>query len=72
MHLTNIAILKVNNLAIFIFLRYIAAVLQGHVEPEFPYISDDATYSPESCVFGQLINMGSVLCKYSILQIISY
>lgn len=56
----------------FIFLRYIAAVLQGHVEPEFPYISDDATYSPESCVFGQLINMGSVLCKYSILQIISY
>uniref|UniRef100_A0A1B6LP37 CWH43-like N-terminal domain-containing protein n=2 Tax=Graphocephala atropunctata TaxID=36148 RepID=A0A1B6LP37_9HEMI len=40
---------------------YIAAVLQGHVEPEFPYISDDATYSPESCVFGQLINMGSVL-----------
>ncbi|XP_046670237.1 DNA damage-regulated autophagy modulator protein 2 [Homalodisca vitripennis] len=40
---------------------YIAAVLQGHVEPEFPYISDDATYSPESCVFGQLINIGSVL-----------
>lgn len=42
--------------------------MQGHVEPEFPYISDDATYSPESCVFGQLINMGSVLCKYSIIK----
>lgn len=40
---------------------YIAAVLQGHVEPEFPYISDAATYSPESCVFGQLINMCTVL-----------
>ncbi|XP_046400853.1 DNA damage-regulated autophagy modulator protein 2 [Ischnura elegans] len=46
---------------------YIAAVLQGHVEPNFPYISDAATYSPESCVFGQLINMGSILlaaCVY--------
>lgn len=40
---------------------YIAAVLQGHVVPTFPYISDAATYSPESCVFGQLINIGCVL-----------
>lgn len=40
---------------------YIAAILQGHVVPDIPYISDAATYSPESCVFGQLVNIGSVL-----------
>lgn len=40
---------------------YIAAVLQGQVVPTVPYISDAATYSPESCVFGQLINIGCVL-----------
>lgn len=40
---------------------YIAAILEGHVVPDVPYISDAATYSPESCVFGQLINMGCVL-----------
>uniref|UniRef100_A0A6B2E6C5 Putative conserved secreted protein n=1 Tax=Phlebotomus kandelakii TaxID=1109342 RepID=A0A6B2E6C5_9DIPT len=40
---------------------YIAAIVQGHVIPAIPYISDAATYSPESCVFGQLINMGCVL-----------
>lgn len=40
---------------------YIAAILQGHVVPNIPYISDAATYSPESCVFGQFINMGCVL-----------
>lgn len=51
---------------------YIAAVLQGHVVPTVPYISDAATYSPESCVFGQFINIGSVLCEIaSILYIAS-
>ncbi|BES99612.1 Frag1/DRAM/Sfk1 family [Nesidiocoris tenuis] len=46
----------------FTFLgTYLAAVWQGHVEEVFPYISDAATYSPESCVFGQLINFGAVL-----------
>lgn len=40
---------------------YIAAIIQGHVVPDIPYISDAATYSPESCVFGQLINIGCVL-----------
>lgn len=40
---------------------YIAAILEGHVVPDVPYISDAATYSPESCVFGQLINIGCVL-----------
>ncbi|XP_065356458.1 DNA damage-regulated autophagy modulator protein 1 [Calliphora vicina] len=45
---------------------YIAAVLQGHVVPTVPYISDAATYSPESCVFGQLINIGSALLGITI------
>uniref|UniRef100_A0A146L1A2 DNA damage-regulated autophagy modulator protein 2 n=1 Tax=Lygus hesperus TaxID=30085 RepID=A0A146L1A2_LYGHE len=46
----------------FTFLgTYLAAVWLGHVEPNFPYISDAATYSPESCVFGQLMNLGAVL-----------
>ncbi|XP_075153546.1 DNA damage-regulated autophagy modulator protein 1 [Haematobia irritans] len=45
---------------------YIAAVLQGHVVPTIPYISDAATYSPESCVFGQMINIGSVLLGITI------
>lgn len=45
---------------------YIAAVLQGHVVPTVPYISDAATYSPESCVFGQFINMGCVLLGITI------
>lgn len=67
---------------------YIAAILEGHIVPDVPYISDviqilfitkslhkfhalmqnlnqiffkAATYSPESCVFGQLINIGCVL-----------
>lgn len=46
-----------------LFYRYIAAVIQGHVVPTIPYISDAATYSPESCVFAQFINIGCVLCK---------
>lgn len=45
---------------------YIAAVLQGHVVPTVPYISDAATYSPESCVFGQLMNLGAVLLGITI------
>lgn len=37
--------------------------MQNHVVPDVPYISDAATYSPESCIFGQLINTGCVLRK---------
>ncbi|XP_037938674.1 DNA damage-regulated autophagy modulator protein 2 [Teleopsis dalmanni] len=45
---------------------YIAAVLEKHVVPTVPYISDAAAYSPESCVFGQLINIGAVLLGITI------
>ncbi|KAF2366263.1 Frag1/DRAM/Sfk1 [Trinorchestia longiramus] len=40
---------------------YSISVLLGHTEPDFPYISDTGTYSPESCIFGQAINMGACL-----------
>lgn len=44
-------------------------MLLGHVEPDFPYISDAATYSPESCVFGQLMNSGTVLCEFMLINV---
>lgn len=40
------------------------AVWLGHVQAGFPYISDAATYAPESCIFAQLINMTSALSEY--------
>ncbi|XP_045175779.2 DNA damage-regulated autophagy modulator protein 2-like isoform X1 [Mercenaria mercenaria] len=42
-------------------ITYSIAVGNKHVEPGFPYISDTGTRSPESCVFGQLLNIGAVL-----------
>ncbi|CRL03758.1 CLUMA_CG016242, isoform A [Clunio marinus] len=45
---------------------YIASIVQNHVVPDVPYISDAATYSPESCIFGQLINTGCVLLGLTI------
>jgi len=41
--------------------RYIGAVVQQHVVPDVPYISDAATYSPESCFFGLFTNIGAFL-----------
>lgn len=48
---------------LFVFYSYIIAVLLGHVEAEFPYISDAATYAPESCIFAQFINMIAMLSE---------
>ncbi|KAK3594033.1 hypothetical protein CHS0354_040791 [Potamilus streckersoni] len=42
---------------------YGIAVAYGHVDPGFPYISDTGTLSPESCAFGQLLNIGALLCS---------
>lgn len=42
------------------------AVLKGHVVPNVPYISDAATYSPESCFFGLFINLGCILLGITI------
>lgn len=30
----------------------------------YPFISDTGNFSPESCVFGQFLNMGSILSRY--------
>lgn len=38
---------------------YTISVLLHHTEPEFPYISDTGTQSPESCIFGQSLNIGA-------------
>ena len=40
---------------------YIISIVLGHTEAEFPYISDTAAYSPESCIFAQCINLGALL-----------
>lgn len=49
---------------LFPFSSYIIAVMLGHVEAGFPYISDTATYAPESCIFSQFINMFAMLSEY--------
>lgn len=40
---------------------YIIAVSQKHVTPYLPYISDTGSKSPESCIFGQLLNISTML-----------
>jgi len=48
----------------FIFtmvITYVIAVIRQDVNPIWPYISDTGTFPPESCVFGQLLNMGTIL-----------
>ncbi|XP_065835591.1 DNA damage-regulated autophagy modulator protein 2-like [Oscarella lobularis] len=40
---------------------YIIAVKDGHVVPGFPYISDTGARVPESCIFGFLLNVVSIL-----------
>ncbi|KAK5650452.1 hypothetical protein RI129_001481 [Pyrocoelia pectoralis] len=51
----------------FTFLvSYIIAVYDGHVYPLLPYISDTGTLSPESCIFGQMMNIGAVITMMAI------
>ena len=40
---------------------YLISVNLGHVPAEFPYISDTGNFVPESCIFGQMLNMSAVL-----------
>ncbi|KAG5452678.1 hypothetical protein CSKR_114478 [Clonorchis sinensis] len=35
-----------------------------HISILFPYISDTGTWVPESCIFGQLLNMAATLSKW--------
>ncbi|XP_018378505.1 PREDICTED: LOW QUALITY PROTEIN: uncharacterized protein LOC108771097 [Trachymyrmex cornetzi] len=45
---------------------YVIAVLLGHVEAGFPYISDTATYAPESSIFSQAVNLITILMGFAI------
>lgn len=58
------------------FTTYTIAVLNEHVEPGFPYISEAATSPPESCIFGQLVNIAAFMfavCVYiKYLQVQSF
>ncbi|CAH2277567.1 DNA damage-regulated autophagy modulator 1 [Pelobates cultripes] len=55
-------------------ISYVISVLEGHVEPFVPYISDTGTTPPESGVFGFMISVTAVLgaatmyTRYLILQ----
>ncbi|XP_038053064.1 DNA damage-regulated autophagy modulator protein 2-like isoform X3 [Patiria miniata] len=49
------------SLALAIIVPYCIAVGLGHVSAGFPYISDTGTEPPESCIFGQLLNIASAL-----------
>lgn len=44
-----------------VIVTYVMAVLRKDVNPIFPYISDTGTFSPESCIFGQMLNTGAIL-----------
>ena len=44
---------------------YMISVSLGHTELDWPYISDTATRPPESCIFSQLVNVGSLLLAIS-------
>ena len=57
-------------MAVFILLpatfiiSYVVAILLGHVELVFPYISDTGTHVPESNFFAQMLNMVAALGKW--------
>ena len=52
--------------------RYTLSVLLHHTEPDFPYISDTGTYSPESCIFGQALNIGALVSKFLFYMILVF
>uniref|UniRef100_A0A7E4ZV63 Cytochrome b561 domain-containing protein n=1 Tax=Panagrellus redivivus TaxID=6233 RepID=A0A7E4ZV63_PANRE len=45
---------------------YAIAVGRGYEEAWFSYISDGGTHPPESCVFGQLLNLSAVFLAISV------
>ena len=42
-------------------LQYAFNFQLGHTEVHLPYISDTGTLPPESCIFGQFLNVGALL-----------
>ena len=54
-------VLLVANTGICFVVSYLIAYGQGHIFPFWPYISDAGAHAPESCYFGQLLNI-SAMC----------
>ncbi|XP_062583381.1 DNA damage-regulated autophagy modulator protein 2-like [Saccostrea cucullata] len=48
-------------LPVTFLITYAIAVSDEEVAPFFPFISDTGTLPPESCIFGQLLNIAAVL-----------
>lgn len=46
-------------------LTYIISVARGDVSAYFPYISDTGTKVPESCIFGQFLNIAAALSLWT-------
>ncbi|XP_031332635.1 DNA damage-regulated autophagy modulator protein 2-like [Photinus pyralis] len=44
-----------------LIITYSISVGKKHAYKIFPYVSDTGTYSPESCIFSQLINLGTLI-----------
>uniref|UniRef100_A0A8R1XWN5 CWH43-like N-terminal domain-containing protein n=1 Tax=Onchocerca volvulus TaxID=6282 RepID=A0A8R1XWN5_ONCVO len=53
------------SLSAFIF-SYIIAVSKEHVTAFWPYISDSGTLAPESCIFGQFLNLAALFFAISV------
>lgn len=56
-----IPIILVLNTGTCFIVSYFIAYGDGHIFPIWPYISDTGARSPESCYFGQLLNMSAML-----------
>ncbi|XP_050408688.1 DNA damage-regulated autophagy modulator protein 1 [Patella vulgata] len=48
-------------LPVTFLITYAVAVKYGHVYAAFPYISDTGSFPPESCIFGQFVNIYAVI-----------
>lgn len=48
----------------FVCFRYGISLSNKHISSVWPYISDTGSLPPESCVFGQLLNIAAFLCKF--------
>ncbi|RZC42473.1 DNA damage-regulated autophagy modulator protein 2-like, partial [Asbolus verrucosus] len=59
-------------------ISYFVALFNGHIYYFFPYISDTGTLPPESCIFGQMLNIGALLMlvtmyiRYRVVALLKY
>ncbi|GAV03582.1 hypothetical protein RvY_13978 [Ramazzottius varieornatus] len=64
--ITHIPIITGGLLICTCLISYAWAVSSRHVPAFMPFISDTGTFAPESCFFGQLLNMGSLLIALTV------